>query len=253
MLTDRLNPAHWAGGHVYWYYNPANQPADLDQEAVLGAITTAANRWSAVCRLTFTYMGITQARPSVEAVPPARDRLNVFGWGLLPGTLAGGGAAAWKFFSNGLLTDADVLINTTRQWNLADLVAVMTHGIGHVIGLSHSDVAESIMFANPYHPYAYQRTLRGDDVNGCAQLYGAVPSALAVRTLNWAEWNYAKVLWPSPALPKTDGDNYYRYYAGTKSLLRINNDYVYYTGSDGVEQKMGALKEFYADVVKQGF
>jgi hypothetical protein len=48
----------------------------------------------------------------------------------------------------------------------------MQHEVAHTFGLAHSDDPTSIMFANPYNTAAYERTLQGDDVAACADLYG---------------------------------------------------------------------------------
>ena len=47
----------------------------------------------------------------------------------------------------------------TALWQLDGL---LTHELGHAIGLAHSDVATAIMFANPYHSYQYNETLKSD-------------------------------------------------------------------------------------------
>ena len=83
-----------------------------------------------------------------------------------------------------------MVINTSFRWTLQDVDTVMTHELGHAIGLNHSNLQASVMFANPYNSYEYQRTLRGDYANGCAALYGVSANSESNRALNWAEQTY---------------------------------------------------------------
>ena len=163
LAGDREVPAYvlgsaqerWAGGQVTWYYNPANQPAYLSTTDVLAAINTAAARWSGMCKLTFTYMGTTTAVPNVRSTYNTIDRISVIGWGELTNELSIYGAyTKWWFDANHAISDADVVINTTRTWTVQNVEAIMTHELGHFIGLLHSNVQASVMFANPYNSYA---------------------------------------------------------------------------------------------------
>ncbi len=150
---------HWTGGQVNWFYNPANQPANLATADVVNAIQTAAARWSGMCNLSFTYMGLTSAVPNVRSTFATIDRTNVFGWGLLTNEMAGFGAyTQWWYDGTHAMIDADTVINTAYSWNIQNVEAIMTHELGHVIGLNHSDVQASVIFTNPYPTYAYQRT-----------------------------------------------------------------------------------------------
>jgi hypothetical protein len=244
---------YWAGGQVNWYYNPLNQPSNLTQDQVIAAIKTAGARWSAMCNVSFNYMGTTTANPSIESSTPSADRVNVYGWGPLTGSRSiYGGYAQW-YYANGQMIDADILINSTRQWTQETFEAIMTHEMGHALGLNHSDQTESVMFANPYHSYSYQRTLRGDDANACAALYGAASTAESSRTMNWAEQAYAPYLSGGPAAPGEYDGYYYRYYPGTRSYVGTKNGAAYFMGPDGVIQNMGALSGYTPQVRAAGF
>jgi hypothetical protein len=52
-----------------------------------------------------------------------------------------------------------------------DLQSVAVHEIGHVMGLAHSPIQESIMFPN-IAPHRIKRKLSKDDIQGVKQLYG---------------------------------------------------------------------------------
>ncbi|KAJ8436331.1 hypothetical protein Cgig2_005255 [Carnegiea gigantea] len=56
-----------------------------------------------------------------------------------------------------------------------DLESVVTHEIGHVLGLAHSTVKDSIMYPN-LSPRTKKVNLRIDDVEGIQALYGSNPN-----------------------------------------------------------------------------
>ena len=109
------------------------------------------------------------------------------------------------------------------------------------------------MFANPYHTIAYMRTLRGDDANGCAALYGAATTADSNRAFNWAEAAYAQYLSPNLAASGNYSGYYYRYYAGTNSYVGTQNGNVYFMAPDGVIQYMGTLASYATQVRNAGY
>ena len=254
--------ASWPGGVYQWWFNPINRPVNLASEDVLAAFQTAAARWSQMCNIDFQYMGIT------EVLPDARfdfrpDRVNVWGFsydyilaGFAPTAVSG----------TGIVLDADILLSASKVWDLEQIKSIMTHEIGHGLGLGHSDVQSSIMSADPYHDFDYTSILRGDDAAGCAALYGASPNALANRTMNWAEVTYPQAfvaptapseftssIRATPA-PTQQGRGYiYRYYAVSNSYLAVKDGAVLYMGPDGVFQDVGYLVDFKAAVVAAGF
>ncbi len=245
---------HWTGGQVNWFYNPANQPGNLTTAAVVSAIQTAAARWSGMCNLTFNYMGITSAVPNVRSTASTLDRTNVFGWGLLTDEMAGYGAyTVWWYDATHAMIDADTVINTALSWSLTNVEAIMTHELGHVIGLNHSDQSASVMFANPYHTAAYQRVLRGDDASGCAALYGASVNADSNRAMNWAEQTFPQMFAPSPAQSGSFNGYNYRYYPSTTTYLGTQNGHAYTMGASGVIVDQGVVANYSSQVHAAGF
>lgn len=244
----------WTGGHIAWHYNPQNQPGNLSTSVVLNAINTAIARWSGMCKLTFTYLGLTATMPDMHSTASTFDRINVFGWGQLTDSMAGYGAyTKWWYDSDHAMMDADVMINTAYHWTAQNVESIMTHELGHVLGLSHSNVQASIMFANPYNSYEYQRTLRGDDANACARLYGASANAESNRALNWAEQAFPQLLSPSPAPSGLYDGYHYRYYSATRTYVGSKNGSAYLMGGDGVIRHQGALADFSEAVHAAGF
>jgi hypothetical protein len=71
----------------------------------------------------------------------------------------------------GEILDADVEFNT-HDWERfvqVDLAAVVTHEVGHFLGLAHSTVPGTTMTSSGYHPD--MATLEPDDVEGVCAIY----------------------------------------------------------------------------------
>ena len=251
VLGDSLQ--RWDGAQVNWYYNPLNQPSNLTRAEVINAIQVATARWAGMCRITFNYMGLTTALPNMYGDAASVDQANVFGWGVLPGNDAPYSAITKSWWSGSSLADTDIMMNTSQSWTIDQVEAIMTHEIGHAIGLSHSNQSASVMYANPYHSVNYMRTLRGDDAEGCAALYGAASTADSNRAFNWAEATYPQYLSPSPAASGTVSGYYYRYYSGTNSYLGTRDGNAYFMGPDGVIQYMGTLASSWVRALLAGY
>ena len=243
----------WTGGQINWYYNPLNQPANLTTAGVLTAMNVAADRWSGMCNIRFNYMGLTSTLPNVDGPASSVDQVNVFGWGVLRNENAAYSAVTKSWWIGSGLIDADIMMNISQSWTLPQLEGIMTHEMGHALGLSHSDISASVMFANPYNTTSYMATLRGDDANGCAALYGAAATADSNRAFNWAEAVFPQYLLPTPSASGTSQGYYYRYYAGTQSYLGTRDGVVYYLDSSGVLQNFGSLGSYANQVHAAGY
>ena len=101
------------------------------------------------------------------------------------------------------ILDADVFLNgedfafavDPDDWRSYDLGNVLTHELGHLLGLGHSDDQAATMFAVSGPNETAKRSLADDDAAGFAQLYGGLgpaASAAGCRTVpgacapNWA-------------------------------------------------------------------
>lgn len=263
IASDRETP-QWVGMYnqngrwpnsVYpYWFNPANVPANLKAGDVLAAMQTAAARWAGMCNITFQYMGTTAIAPDAKNSIFLADGVSVWGFAVFPASIDKySGWTPTSVEGGSKIVDADVMLNASKPWDLVTVEAAMTHELGHVIGLGHSNVVESVMFANPYHPTTYVRTLRGDDAVGCAVLYGASANALANRAMNWAEQTYANLLKTGPVADASWDGYLYRYYPGSNSYIGARNGDAFYRGPNGVIQNLGALSNFTQQVNAAGF
>ncbi len=263
MPSDREQPSYvlgenqqrWLSSRYYWYYNPQNQPAGLSTDAVVGVIQRAAARWSGMCNVTITYLGITPSRPYMGNDASAVDTMNIIGWDALTGDLADAAAVTHSWVSGDALLDADIAFNTITNtpWTITYLDGVITHELGHAIGVKHSNVQASVMFANPYHEADYMRALRGDDSRACAALYGAASTATSDRSFNWAEAAYSEYLSPRFSESGYYMGYYYRYYPATRSYLGSKDGVVYYMGPDALMYSMGNLNDYSSWVTGSGY
>ena len=247
----------WQGGQINWYYNPAHQPPALSTDDVVALFISASAKWEGMCNLKFNYMGITDKVPNMTGTWDTVDRTNVFGWDLLTGAMAAyAGYTRWWYGADGYMVDVDMMLNTAQTWNQSNkpgLEGLITHELGHALGLNHSNVSISIMFANPYHTAEYQRTLRGDDAAGCGVLYGVSANADSNRVFNWAEQAYVQYLAPAVQPSAVYQGYYYRHYPGTNSYVGTKDGNVYYLAAGGQIVEVGPLADFTGPAFAAGY
>lgn len=223
-------------------YNPEGAPTEWGVPAMLDLLQQTANKWSDVCNVRITITGTTAVRPTPQKKTSADvDGLHVVGWvANVPAELAGFSAyVSWWFRTSAAgipaIVDADMVLNLARAdrftgpQGTANLAGLLAHEWGHVLGLEHSDQAQSVMFANPYHTYAFQNSLRADDAAACAQLYGPSPHAQAMRVFNWAEQTFPHLFGPvGAAAGPTDGGHPTRQFPATGAALQAQGQQLFF-------------------------
>ncbi len=170
-------------GEVTWWPAPGGSieepPGDETEETAIGKAFAA---WQAVPGTGLRF----REDPTRTALrPSATDRVNGFFWrrGVLgPYTVA----LTIPTARNGVLADADVVFNDdgyTFLWATtgtglpghADVQAVATHEIGHLLGLDHTPVSAATMSAIQPVGSIFGRSLEPDDEAAVRQAY---PGAL---------------------------------------------------------------------------
>ncbi|MBK6595682.1 MAG: matrixin family metalloprotease [Burkholderiales bacterium] len=258
FITDSRK-ATWPDAVVNYYYNPSNQPAGISTDTVLGLIQAAGRKWENVCKVRFNYLGTQSADPDVEASFGTIDRLSVIGWMPLTGDKAGfDGYVSWWFQGNPpSLVDADMVLNTSAGERLASdpkaLGALITHEMGHMLAIRHSDVQQSVMFASPYNSYSFQNTLRGDDAAACASLYGPSTFADANRIFNWAEQSFSQFVAPTGVNSLDLSGYHYRFFSQTNSYMAVKDNTLLFLPTGGAVTPLGNVDQILPAAAAAGF
>ncbi|GJQ58696.1 MAG: PEP-CTERM sorting domain-containing protein [Candidatus Scalindua sp. AMX11] len=172
-----------SGGTVTWSLMPGG--IDLSEEGVSHSvamssfipvgfhslITSAFSAWSEVADITF--VEVSDGGENFNSIVSSSDiRIggHLFdGWG---------GSLSHTFFppSNGLTAAGDIHFDIDEAWDLKDsgigfnFFRVMTHEIGHAVGLDHEYNVTALM--NPFYTEATPLGLLADDVAGVQHIYG---------------------------------------------------------------------------------
>ncbi len=154
---------------------------DVGGNGEFQAMRNAFNTWVAAAPLTFTEVGRTQNPDVAIDWRPAND----------PDHSMVGGVLAHADFPPGCGVVTNSLPkpvhfdDSEHQWvvgavaNGFDVETVGLHELGHILGLQHSDVAGSVMFASVSSNFT-KRVLTADDLGGIRELYP--PRLLAAGT-----------------------------------------------------------------------
>lgn len=157
---------------------------------VEGALRRAISRWEAVAnvQITETSSNRRDASPasrgdgeSLITIAPTSENLALFS----PGDTSV--SAKTRVFTDrkGFVTEADIVLNpyamfsTDGSYASYDLEGVLTHEIGHLLGLRHSQIMGSVMHGNVdvnsgIGPgFAPRKALSAEDISSIRSLYGA--------------------------------------------------------------------------------
>ena len=182
-------------------YDPDDAPARFSNSSEMVAlINEAIAQWELVSGVNFVMTGIDANAPDDDFQGAQYDGLIRIYWGDAGGAAGRAGPNFGQYNTSlGYFPYADGDLELNRDNSIWDsdfeLVNVLVHELGHVIGLGHSENPASIMYADPYNFLAYPRE---DDIRAVQVLYGAPAKALDPAELV-AEWIYT----PPPQAPSS--------------------------------------------------
>jgi hypothetical protein len=176
-LIDK-KAAVFKDGTVEWYYNPAYERlTKFTQREAIQAFKKAMRSWSRVCSIRFSYKGITMKR-----LDNLEDDIIVVGF--WPESTynrkIGDSGGITKIAYNEVdgIHDGYIALNIFNKneeyapKNLDELQGIITHEVGHLIGIGHSNRNASVMsISRPNFSYEYQKTLKRDDKRAARALY----------------------------------------------------------------------------------
>jgi hypothetical protein len=166
--------ARWAPNSVSFYVNPANM--DVPADAADAAVQSAASAWGdqGGANVKFVYAG-----RATDTATSNDGRNVVFFRNASNGAAA---ATTYSWWSGSTITDADVIVwdgayhfftGTSGCSGGVYVEDVVTHELGHVLGMSHSSVSDATMYPSLSYCSMDMRTLAADDIAGIQSLYGA--------------------------------------------------------------------------------
>ncbi|TMQ49351.1 MAG: matrixin family metalloprotease [Candidatus Eisenbacteria bacterium] len=171
---DPAGYVHWNTSSLSWRLNPAGQGG---KAGVAAAVQSAMTSWNNVSPAPYTlnYAGTTNAGF-------VTDGINSVLWGTGNGCSGSCLAlTALVLVSGQVITEADISLNDAASWNTGgsdyDVQAVVTHELGHSLGIHHTELQRSRNRPSMYATYfgVAGRSLESDDMDALNCIYGRYP------------------------------------------------------------------------------
>ena len=139
----------------------------------INALQSSISTWNNAGYGTFFTYGGTKTATNLNE----QDGVSVLSTINLPGNTAFGVTTIWYNTSTKYIFEADISINTAYSYFVSlagtgyDLISVMTHELGHALGLADCTDTEATMYGYMNPQETKKRTLATDDLNGLNALY----------------------------------------------------------------------------------
>lgn len=175
------NPYSWPSHRATWSYNAAGAPAGLaGAQAALAAATATWNHAGA----DFQFADGSATSAGTGACHGTTDGRNTVGWSAQPDAVL---AITCAWYGGGAATEFDMEFDPAWEWTTAapmrfDLQSVATHEFGHALGLAHSPLGGTVMYAS-YAAGTDVRSLTADDIAAVVALYGRAGGVSGATTL----------------------------------------------------------------------
>lgn len=216
--NGNLNTGAACANAVTWNLNPSAPNVNTSGGAtLLQSLQNSFSSWQNASLNSQSLVNITISQGSLsetQTTPDSNDCVNIIGFtdgtksDFSTGTIAftdiattfGGSPNQYSCNGSGTYTcplpscivDSDIEFNpsvtfsttATTPTSSFDLQSIATHEIGHFLGMDHSGLASSIMFAFGDSGGVPQRTLSTDDAIGIGSVYPSANFAGATGTLS---------------------------------------------------------------------
>lgn len=145
---------------IPFYYDHTNAPSYLNKEKALEIINKASGEWESACEVGFEFKGERQAE-YVDVNLTIPGAVGLIHWGDLDGDAIG---LAHQGSSRGYAKGFVLTMNRDYFDNVktkSQIFNVMLHEMGHVIGLGHNQISDSVMYGKS-HEVTVQKMSKND-------------------------------------------------------------------------------------------
>ncbi|HHO54082.1 MAG TPA: matrixin family metalloprotease [Deltaproteobacteria bacterium] len=172
QTTDAGEAYHWAEMPLPYLWVDEGAP---DLPALEGAIDGSFAAWAEVSNARIEVRSEEGTAPPRIALDDIHTVFFEHDWPVGDEALAV--ATSWADASGNVVA-YDIRVNASIPWSTTgaqtafDLQAAITHEVGHVLGLEHSEAADATMYASHAMGETWRRELHADDREAIHFVYG---------------------------------------------------------------------------------